>query len=46
MAYTSLITYFSNLNNFDKIIKRQSKHINLLHKILNLVLNLKNLIIY
>ena len=34
MAYTSLTTYFTNLNNIDKIIKRYSIHINLLHKIL------------
>ena len=46
MAYTSLITYFSNLNNFEKIIKRLSIHIHLLHKILNLSFIIKNLFIY
>ena len=43
MANTSIITLIANLNNFEKIIKRYSIHINLLHKILNLVLNYKEL---
>ena len=43
MEYTSLITYYSSLNNLKKIVMRYSIHINLLHKILNLVLNCKEL---
>ena len=41
MSYTILTTYFFNLNNFEKIIKRQSLRKNLLHKVHNFVLNYK-----
>ena len=41
MTYTILTTYFLNLNNFKKIIKRQSLRKNLLHKVHNFVLNYK-----
>ena len=43
MAYTFLIIYFTNLNKNDKIIKKLSIHTNLLHKILNQLLNKKEL---
>ena len=43
MAYPSLIIYYSNLNNLEIIIKKLGIHINLLHKILNFLLNFKKL---
>ena len=41
MAYTSLKTYFYNLNCFKKVIKKLSIHVNLRQKILNLGITYK-----